>query len=418
MKIKSVKKILLNKKKNFYDITVDSYHNFIIGDSKILTHNSSLNGAITGMAQDFKNSMPLFKGEGQFGSLRSPEAGAPRYIGVKLNDNFKLFYKDFDLLTPRYEEGEEIEPYYFLPIIPAVLLNGSSGIAVGFATNILNRHPLDLIDACMDVLLEKKKIREIKPWIKGFKGSFEKFPQGGENSWLIRGVYNVKNTTTVEISEIVPGYTFEDYDTHLTMLEEKGIILSYEDNRQGSNLSYTLKFTRSKLAELLEKNRLDDTLKIIERDTENLTTLDEFGKLKIFKDSEEIVRYFVDFRLKYYQKRKDYIISEIIREIPILTNKAKFIKFIVENKIKVSKVKREDIIKNLEDLKFDKLDDSYNYLLNMSIYSLTLERYEELMKQVDIKNAELISAKELNIIDLYKKDLNDLRKKLEKDFKV
>lgn len=417
MKIKSVKKILLNKKKNFYDITVDNYHNFVIGDSKILTHNSSLSGAIIGMTQDFKNSMPLFKGEGQFGSLRSPEAGAPRYIGVKLNENFKLLYKDFDLLSPRYEEGEEIEPSYFLPIIPAVLLNGSSGIAVGFATNILNRHPLDLVDACIDVLGEKKKIKEIKPWIKGFKGSFTNI-DGNENSWLIKGVYKVQNTTTVEVTEIIPGCTFEDYDTHLTSLEDKGIITSYDDNRQGGNLSYTLKFTRAKLAELVDKNKLEDTLKIHQRETENLTTLDEFGKLKIFKNSEEIVRYFVNFRLKYYQKRKDFMISELEREIPILSNRARFIKSIVDNKIKVSKVKREEVINKLEELGFDKSEGSYNYLLNMVIYSLTLEKYEELMKQVELKKNELVETRKLEIIDMYKKDLNDLKKKLEKDFKA
>ena len=104
-------------------------------------HHGSLDGTIIGMAQEFKNSMSIFQGIGQFGSLRSPSAGAPRYIGVKFNENFKLLYKDFELVTPQYEEGEEIEPKFFLPIVPTVLLNGGSGIAVGFATNILNRHP-------------------------------------------------------------------------------------------------------------------------------------------------------------------------------------------------------------------------------------------------------------------------------------
>ena len=109
--------------------------------------------------------------DGQFGSLRSPEAGAPRYIGTKLSKNFKLLYKDFELIENKEEEGEIIEPKFFLPIIPTVLLNGSSGIAVGFASNILNRNPNDLIEAC--VLLLKEKERDvIKPFIKDFKGEF------------------------------------------------------------------------------------------------------------------------------------------------------------------------------------------------------------------------------------------------------
>jgi len=77
----------------------------------------SLNGAIVTMAQKFKNSMPVLDSIGQFGSLRSPEAGAPRYISTKLHQNFRLLYKDFELLESRYEEGNEIEPNYFLPII-------------------------------------------------------------------------------------------------------------------------------------------------------------------------------------------------------------------------------------------------------------------------------------------------------------
>ena len=107
----------------------------VASDANYHHGDASLSSAIIGMAQSFKNSMPLLEEIGQFGSLRSPEAGAPRYISTKLNSNFKLLYKDFELLESRYEEGIEIEPDFFLPIIPTVLLNGSSGIAVGFATD-------------------------------------------------------------------------------------------------------------------------------------------------------------------------------------------------------------------------------------------------------------------------------------------
>ena len=102
--------------------------------------NSSLESAIITSAQSFKNNLPLLEEIGQFGSLRSPEPAAARYIGTKLHNNFKLLYKDSELLTFREEEGEFIEPHFFLPIIPTVLVNGSSGIAVGFSSNILNRN--------------------------------------------------------------------------------------------------------------------------------------------------------------------------------------------------------------------------------------------------------------------------------------
>ena len=116
---------------------------------------ASLSNAIITMAQKFKNNASLLEEDGQFGSLRSPQAGAPRYIGTKLSDNFRLIYKDFELLEHKEEEGESIEPKFFLPIVPTVLLNGSSGIAVGFASNVLNRDIKSIIDACVKVLADK-----------------------------------------------------------------------------------------------------------------------------------------------------------------------------------------------------------------------------------------------------------------------
>ncbi len=375
--------------------------------------NGSLEGAIVGMAQDFKNSMPLFQGIGQFGSLRSPEAGAPRYIGVKLNNNFKLLYKDFELVDPQFEEGEEIEPKFFLPIIPTVLLNGSSGIAVGFATNVLNRNAVDLINACLDVLNEKKRLKELKPWIRHFQGTYERVPEA-DRSWLYKGRCEVKNTTTVEITEIPPGQTYEKYETHLNSLIEKNILVSYDDNSSGQ-VNYVLKFTRQVLADLMAKGRLEDALKMQERESENLTVLDEFGKLKIFDNAEEIVRYFVGFRLTYYEKRKIYLIGQLERELKVLTNRARFIKGIIEDKIKVNKVEKQKIVDSLKAQKFDEVDGSYNYLLNMAIYSLTLERYQELLKQVETKKAELEVIKAADIKDMYKKDLNDLKIKLQNE---
>ena len=67
MKIKSIKKNTLKEEKLFYDITVDTFHNFLIGKSMIITHNSSLSSAIINMAQSFKNSLPLLEEDGQFG---------------------------------------------------------------------------------------------------------------------------------------------------------------------------------------------------------------------------------------------------------------------------------------------------------------------------------------------------------------
>jgi DNA topoisomerase-2 len=368
----------------------------------------SLNSAIIGMAQSFKNSLPLLEEIGQFGSLRSPEAGAARYISTKTTPNFRLIYKDFELLEQRHEEGTQIEPAFFLPIIPTVLLNGSSGIAVGFATNILNRNPIDLIDACMNVL-NGKKVPKLLPWWKNFSGPVAE--TDNNNQYVMRGVYKVANTTTVEISELPPSVTYQKYEAHLNALQEKGTIYSYDDNCSGG-INYTIKFSRATLADLIKKGKLDSTLKMAENETENLTTLDENGKLKIFSNVVELVEYFVNFRLGYYDKRKAYLIDKITRELVYLSNRAKFIKLIIEGKLKLNNRPKAEIISDLEKLKFDKINDSYQYLLSMAISSLTKEVYEQLLKEVDEKTAELKRVKETEPIDMYKLDLTELKKSL------
>jgi DNA topoisomerase-2 len=371
--------------------------------------NASLESTIIGMAQDFKNSMPIFQGIGQFGSLRSPEAGAPRYVGVQFNENFRLLYKDFELTTPQYEEGEEIEPKFFLPIIPTVLLNGGSGIAVGFATNIMNRNPVHLIDACL-AALDGKEIQELKPWIRGFTGTFTKAIDN-PNSWIIKGCYNIKNTSTVEVTDIPPDLTYEKYEAHLDALVEKGTLASYDDNSSGT-LSYTLKFPRASLAELQKRGKLEDCLKLQDRDAENLTTLDENGKLRVFKTAEDIVRYFVDFRLGYYEKRKTHLLEQLASDLKVLSNRARFIKLIVDGELIISNRKRADVEAELAKIGFDLVDGSYNYLTSMPIHSLTAERIDEINKSVDVKQKEIDKITRTTPTDMYKTDLKDLRKKV------
>ena len=205
---------------------------------------TSLDNGIVTMAQKFKNNAPLLDELGQYGSLRSPQAGAPRYIGTKLNNNFKLLYKDYDLLEFKEEEGEIIEPKFFLPIIPTILINGSSGIAVGFAMNILNRDVKSVTDACIKVIGEKN-IVEIKPSLNEFTGDFIQDKENHKR-WIIRGKFQRVNTSTVRITELPPSMTYEKYEEILDKLCDNKDIVSYDDNCK-DNIDYTIKFTRADL---------------------------------------------------------------------------------------------------------------------------------------------------------------------------
>ena len=369
----------------------------------------SANSVITGMGQTFKNSLPLLEGVGQYGTLRSTTAGAPRYISTKLSSNFRNLYKDFELLENRVDEGNEIEPHFFLPIVPTVILNGSSGIAVGFASNILNRNPKDVIQSCIDYL-NGKKVKELKPWLSEFSGTWERDSEN-KNKWYARGIYQVVNTSTVHVTELPPSWTFEKYESYLDSLIDKKVIKDY-DNNSSSGVDYTLKFKREDLQNLIKTGKLENILKIQDSSTENLTTLDENGKLKIFDCVEDIVKYFVEFRLVYYQKRKDYLLDKLNKELRELCFRAKFIKSIIDKKLVVNNTPKDVIIKWLEDNKFEKIDDSYNYLLNMPIWSLTKERYEDLMNKAKDKKSLIDEISVKNPKDMYLEDLSELKKKI------
>jgi DNA topoisomerase-2 len=370
--------------------------------------NASLESSIITMAQGFKNNMSLLDEIGQFGSLRSPEPGAARYIGAKLNKNFRLLYKDFELLEYKEEEGVEIEPKFFLPIVPTVLINGSSGIAVGFSSNILNRNPIDIIDACEKVIKEKK-ISDVKPHNNFFTGEYV---QDVENhkKWFIRGKVEVVNTTTVKISELPPSMTYEKYENILDGLIESKVIVSYDDNCKDS-IDYTIKFTRESLAQLTEE-KLVKLLKLEETETEIFTTLDETGKLRIFETSKDIIEYFVNFRLGYYIKRKEYLLDKMRYDLKVLANRGRFIKFILDGKLEIKSRTKEEIMLDCLNLGLEKIEDSYDYLLRMSLWSLTKELFEKLKDDYRAKKSDTESLALVETKDMYLSDLAELKKKL------
>jgi DNA topoisomerase-2 len=287
-------------------------------------------------------------------------------------------------------------------------LNGSSGIAVGFATNILNRNPIDLIDACLSIV-NGKKFKEPLPWWRDFNGTVSKV-DGSASSFVFRGIYDVKDTTTVEITELPPSMTLEKYDNILNGLLEKGIIRHYDDNCS-NGISYTVKIGRAEMKQ--HQPRLEGYLKMAEAETENLTCLDENGKLIIFKNVNEIINYFVNFRLNYYDKRKQYYIDLYTRDLIRLSNRARFIKMVVDGKLKINNVPKAQIEAELIKHKFDQLDGSFTYLLSMPIHSLTKEKIDELLKDVESKKAEIEEIKKLTKEEWYKQDLMALKKSLQ-----
>lgn len=370
--------------------------------------NQSMDALITNMGQKFKNNLPILDGIGQYGNLRSTQAGASRYISTKLHPNFRLIYKDFELLENQIDEGVVIEPNIYLPILPVVIINQSSSIGMAYSSNILGRNPKEVLQGCIDYL-NGKKVKELKPYMTEFSGEWIRDTEN-RNKWYSKGVYEIiKND--VHITELPPDWTFEKYESYLDSLVDKKIIKDY-DNNSASSVDYILKFRKEDLQNLIDTNKLESVLKLTSSITENFTTLDENNKLKIFDSAEDILKYFVDFRLKYYQKRKDYLIDKYKKELNELCWRAKFIKSIIDKKLVVNNKPKDEIVEWLEENKFDKMNGDYGYLLSMQIYSLTKEKYDDLICRAKQKKGSLDDIMKKNPKEMYLEDLQDLKKKL------
>ena len=378
----------------------------VLSDAKYHHGSASLEDAIVSMAQQFKNNLPMLNDDGQYGSVKSPNPSAARYIETKLKPIFWDVFKDGDLLSYNEEDGKVIEPNYFLPIIPMILINGQSGIAIGHASDIMNRNAKDVIKACI-LYLNGKKIINISPQINGFDGDFVNDITNNKK-WYIYGRYDQLNTTTIKVTEVPPSMTYEKYEEYLDGLVFDKKIISYENIGKGI-IDYRVKMNRYDLSKM-EDIDIKKLLGLIEMKTENFTCLDENNNLKIFDKTEDIISYFVDFRLKWYQVRKDKQIKETEDDISKLRSRGKFIKAIIDGEVIINKRSKEDIISQIETLKLIKIDDSYDYLLNMPIYSLTKEKWEALISDGKSKIAKLDEIKKSDPKQTYIDELNYLLK--------
>ena len=373
--------------------------------------NKSMDDLITNMGQKFKNNLPILDGIGQYGSLRCPDAGAPRYISTKLHQNFRLCFKDFELVENQIEEGVVVEPKFYLPIIPIIIVNTSISIGMGYSSNILGRNPNDVIQACIDYL-NGKKIKELKPWLAEFSGEWVRDTEN-KKKWYIHGKYEISDKKPeIHITELPPDITFEEYESYLDKLVDNKTIRDY-DNNSSSRVDYILKFRKEDFEKIVSnKEKLEKLLKINDPVTENFTTLDENGKLKIFDCVEDILVYFVDFRMKYYQKRKEYFIGKWNDELDMLNMKANFIKAIIDKKITINNTPKDEIVSWLSKNGYKLIDDSYNYLLSMPIYSLTKEKYEEILQKVKTKEEQIMEFMKKDTKEMYLEDLYELKKKI------
>jgi len=396
----------------------------------------SLENTIKNMAQDYvgSNNLNYLEPIGQFGTrlMGGDDAAQSRYIFTKLSHLTRSLYKQEDdrLCKVLSDDGFPIEPEYYYPIIPTVLMNGSSGIGTGFSTDIPKYNPLDLAAYVLNMIDGKENIT-IKPWYRGFKGTIESTSPG---SYITRGRYEIVNDSTLCIKELPIGIWTEKYVEYLDKISvERGketaktFVRQFKDDSTETSVNITIKMNPLSIKKWNNKIGKDGVIELENRlkltSSISVTNMHMFSskcRMTKFKCVEDIIDTWFEVRKNVYVKRREYLLEHLRKELDIIKYKVKFIMEIIDETLEIRNVKKQVIIDNLADKNYPKFvtkdnNASYDYLLGMDLYKLTSDEIEELKKKREIKQSEYDTLFEKSANDLWKEDINQFVELYKKD---
>jgi DNA topoisomerase-2 len=419
------------------EIKVAQFSGYVSEHSGYHHGEASLNGAIVGLAQNFvgSNNINLFVPQGQFGTRLQggKDAASERYIYTYLNPLSRKIFPELDDPILHYveDDGYIVEPIYYVPIIPMILVNGTKGIGTGFSTDIMCYNPLQIIEF-LEAKLNSTSITEkllIEPYYQGFKGKI--YPcDDTHKKYIIKGCYEILSNDKIRITELPIGTWTQDYKEFLeSILDTKTLgkgktakssedyIKDFNDMSTDLNVDFEITFYPGIMAKLLLEKH-DYNIEGIEKYlklysihcTTNMHLFNEKEQLRKFDNVYEIVDSYYTIRYDYYIKRKAFIITKLEAELKVLSSKSRFIQYNLEDKIDLRKKSKQEIYSILSNLKFD-LGESgdYNYLVKMPMDSVCMENAEKLMNDYENKNAELETIKACSIEQMWLKELKELK---------
>ena len=435
----SLRKILYAafKKNLTTEIKVAQFSGYVSEQSCYHHGEASLNQAIKGMAQNYvgSNNINLLVPSGQFGTRLQggDDSASERYIFTYLNKITRTIFPQADDAILKYldDDGIPVEPIFYAPIIPMVLVNGSKGIGTGFSTDIASYHPLDIIRYLESKLLLQKESKESNhviefiPYYEGFKGTVQTISEG---RYLIKGKYENLGQDKIRVTELPVGYWTDDFKEHLEKLIDPGndkdgkkipsYLKDYEDMSKDTTIDFTIYFQKGKLDELeqvkgdYECNGVEKLLKLYTtQSTTNMHLFNAQDKLKKYDKVEQIMDDYFETRLVMYQTRKESLIHHLEKELVLLSNKARFVEENLQGTIDLRKKKKEEVIALLQSKKYDILDGDgeYKYLTKMPMDSVTEENVDRLLKEHGNKKSELEQIQKTTIHQMWLSELTVLR---------
>ncbi|XP_056285488.1 DNA topoisomerase 2-alpha [Pseudoliparis swirei] len=410
----------------------------------------SLMMTIVGLAQNFvgSNNLNLLQPQGQFGTRLhgGKDSASPRYIFTMLSPLARLLFPPVDdnLLKYNVDDNQRVEPEWYLPIIPTVLVNGAEGIGTAWASKIPNYDVREIVGNIHRMINGDEPLPML-PSYKGFKGTIE---QVMDNQFINTGEVAIIDSTTIEISELPVKTWTQVYKENVLEPMLNGtekvppLITDYKEYHTDTTVRFIVKMATEKLSEA-EAAGLHKVFKLQQTVTCNSMVLfDHVGSLNKYESVQAILKDFFELRMKYYVLRKDWLVGMLGAESAKLTNQARFILEKIEGSLVIENKPKKELIGMLQQMGYDsdpvkawkqaqeknvevteeneeeeeEEDTSgpdYNYLLSMPLWYLTKEKKEELCKQRDAKTTELNTLKKKSPTDLWKEDLAAFSEELE-----
>ena len=400
----SLRKILFSafKKNLTTEIKVAQFSGYISEQSCYHHGEASLNAAIVGMAQNFvgSNNINLFMPNGQMGTrlMGGQDSASERYIYTQLSRITRhiFSFKDDNILQYLDDDGSQVEPIYYAPIIPMVLVNGSKGIGTGFSTNILCYNPLDIILYLKNKLLKNPLNTQFIPYYDGFQGTI--IPVN-EDHFIVKGKYEIIGQDKIRVTELPVGYWTNDFKEYLEELSDGvdpktgkkiiPIVKDYDDMSKDTTIDFTITLQKGKLEELGEEGIYKQFKLISSLSTTNMHLFDAEDKLKKYSSIVEIIDDYFLKRLEMYVTRKQCLIEHVEKELLLLKNKVKYIEEILDGTIDLRRKSSEEINKMLSDKKYEIINEDYKYLIKMQMDCVTEENVKKIEKEYKTKNDEL-----------------------------
>jgi DNA topoisomerase-2 len=398
---------------------------------------ASLNGAIIGLAQNYvgSNNINLFMPCGQFGTRlmgAGRDAASERYIYTYLNPITRKLFPELDDYVLKYNEddGVRVEPIYYVPIIPMVLVNGAKGIGTGFSTDIMCYNPIQIIDYLVGKLKNANmKTLLIEPYYQGFKGTIYPCDEQA-NKYVIKGCYEILGNDKIRVTELPIGTWTQDYKEFLEQRLNTGtgtgtaktgnkeeLIKDFKDMSTDLNVEFEITFYPGLMSKLLQEKHdyniegIEKYLKLysIQSNT-NMHLFNEKEQLRKYNNVYDIIDAYYVIRHDYYAQRKAYIIVKLDKELKTLTSKARFIQYNLDNTIDLRKKSKEEIVTILTNFKFDLGENGdFNYLIKMPMDSVSKENVEKLMKEHEQKKSELETIKAQTLEEMWLTELEELK---------